>query len=199
MKVRCATAEHIMEVVDVHKSAFCGFFLTELGDNFLKLYYKSVLKSKLGILLVCLEDDKVIGFCAACTKSKDFNSKLIKEDFCKYVFEAIRLFCTKPKALMRLYNNLSKTGQVEDNGDYGELLSIGVNRNTQSKGVGQKLMFELEITMKASGVKYLSLTTDAYNNENALKFYRKSGFMPMYEFISYPSRLMCRLIKELTI
>ena len=37
-------------VVKIHIAAFPDFFLTQLGSAFLKFYYKSVLKHKLGHL-----------------------------------------------------------------------------------------------------------------------------------------------------
>lgn len=198
MLVKLASEENIIEIVKVHKSAFPDFFLTELGDTFLKLYYGSVLKSEEGILLVCLEDEEVIGFCAACTESKGFNIKLIKKNIGKYLLEGIRLSFIRPKAIMRLYNNLTKTSrEVEDKGDYAELMSIGVNNNIQSKGIGQALLHELEEILKGACITKLSLTTDVSDNEKTLRFYSKSGFKTMYEFISYPSRKMFRLIKDL--
>lgn len=198
MDVIPASKSNIDEIVNVHNSAFPGFFLTELGESFLKLYYDSVLKSKSGILLECSEDGKVIGFCAACTESKGFNTNLIKENFSRFALEGIRLIFTKPKALIRLYNNLSKTSEeFKDNGEYAELMSIGVNNNIQSKGVGQALLHELEEILRSACIKKLSLTTDVSDNEKTLRFYSKSGFKPMYEFISYPSRKMYRLIKDL--
>ncbi len=198
MEVRPANENNLTEIVKVHKSAFPSFFLTELGNNFLKLYYKSVLNSDVGILLVCLNDDKVIGFCAACTKSNGFHYKLIKKNPVGYIMEGIRLLFIRPKALKRLYNNLSKTNSdVIDNGDYAELMSIGVKKDIQGKGVGQALLFELEKSLKNICINRLSLTTDVSDNEKTLNFYKKSGFVPMYKFISYPSREMYRLIKNL--
>lgn len=198
MEVKPASKKSIDEIVKVHTSAFPGFFLTQLGDNFLKLYYKSVLKSKAGILLVCIEQDEVVGFCAACTKSKNFNSKLIKENLCEYILEGIKLVFTKPKALMRLYNNMSKTSSdVEDKGEYAELMSIGVRKKIQNKGVGKALLKELEKILKCECIKQLSLTTDMTDNEKTLSFYSNYGFTSMYEFISYPSRKMFRMIKDI--
>ena len=42
IEVRKISKEDIVTVVQIHQDAFDGFFLTELGSDFLKLYYESV-------------------------------------------------------------------------------------------------------------------------------------------------------------
>lgn len=197
MKIIAANKKHIKDVVEVHKNAFPNFFLTELGDSFLKLYYQSVSNSDSGILLVCLENEKVLGFCAACTKSAGFNSTLIKDNFLKFSLVGVKLLFTRPKSLLRLAKNLSKKGETDDDGDYAELMSIGVSQDIQNKGVGKALLTSLEKGLKDKDVSKLSLTTDAQENEKTLGFYSKCGFAQWYEFITYPNRKMYRLIKSI--
>lgn len=197
MDVLVANNKFIKDIVRTHKSAFPNFFLTELGDDFLKLYYRSVLASRNGVLLVCLENEKVIGFCAACIKSAGFNSSLIKDNFFKFSAIGIKLLFSNPKSLFRLYKNLTKHGDNNDNGDYAELMSIGVSNEIQNKGVGKLLLGKLENNLKDKGVTTLSLTTDTLDNEKTLGFYSKCGFTKWYEFVTYPNRRMNRLIKQI--
>lgn len=197
MEVRLASIEDIDDIVKVHLSAFPGFFLTDLGESFLKLYYKSVLKSDDGILLSCIKDNRIIGFCAACKQSAGFNTRLIKNDILKYVSIGLKLFITNPKAIIRLIRNLTKKGDTTDNGEYSELLSIGVSREIQSKGAGQALMSFLETILRDLNIRQLSLTTDFEDNAKTLNFYSKNGFIKLYEFITYPNRKMYRLIKDI--
>lgn len=197
MEIISSRNENIKEIVEVHKSAFPNFFLTELGDDFLNLYYKSVADSSKGILLVSVEDNRVIGFCAACTESSGFNTSLIKENFLKFSVVGVKLLFSRPRSLVRLFKNLSKQENMEDKGDYAELMSIGVSSDIQNKGVGKALLTDLEKALKEKGVTKLSLTTDADENEKTLGFYAKNGFTKWYEFVTYPSRKMYRLIKQL--
>lgn len=197
MEVREASREYIDRIVGVHLSAFKGFFLTELGEKFLSLYYECVLNSEDGILLSCFDEGKLIGFCAATTRSAGYNSRLIKHNFLNFALIGAKLCITKPGAIIRLAKNLTKSGSTEDKGDYGELLSIGVSRDAQGKGVGKALLGKLEQSMSEVGVKRLSLTTDFEENEKTLHFYSSIGFKKLYEFVAYPNRRMYRLIKEL--
>lgn len=56
------TKKDIMDVVLVHNAAFRVFFLSELGDSLLKLFYSSYLKVNSTVILVAKKDGKVVGF-----------------------------------------------------------------------------------------------------------------------------------------
>lgn len=187
----------IKEVIRVHNSAFEGFFLTELGSDFLLQYYKSLASSSDGVLIGAYQNSRLIGFCAACTKSAGFNSKLIKDNIIAFCIIGIKLLLTRPGSLYRLFKNLSKTGDTDDDGKYAELMSIAVDKGVQNSGAGKLLVTALESYLKAKNIDMLSLTTDKHNNFNTLQFYKKRGFEEMYEFITYPNREMYRLIKKL--
>ena len=182
----------------IHKEAFKHFFLTELGDSFLSLYYKSVSHNPNGILLGCYDDEKMLGFCAGTLLSKGFNMDIIKRSFFPFAFIGIKLLFTKPKALLRLFKNLSKAkADINDDGHYAELESIGVTPNCQGKGVGKNLLLALEEEVRRRGGQKLSLTTDYYNNEKTISFYNALGYTVWYDFVTYPNRRMYRMIKTL--
>lgn len=198
MSVNKVKLKNIDDIVAVHDDAFAGFFLTSLGDGFLKTYYKSVLKSPKGVLLGCFKNEDLIGFCAATEESIGFNKSIIKQSFIAFIGIAIKLLLTRPSAVFRLFSNFTKkSNDVEDDGNYAELLSIGVLKKAQGMGAGKSLLIELENVMKEKGVKRLSLTTDYYNNEGAIGFYKSLGYSIMYDFITYPNRRMYRMIKKI--
>lgn len=187
------------KVIIIHNLAFSNFFLTKLGPDFLKLYYKTVSEHKEGVLLGYYDDNnELCGFCAATTLSLGFNKRLIKSNFFAFSFFGLKFLLTKPLSLVRLFKNLTKSNsQIKDNATYGELLSICINPKEQGLGVGKKLLEGLEIYLLSKGVKNLSLTTDFYNNEKGLHFYVSMDYKIMYDFIAYPNRKMYRLIKKL--
>lgn len=186
-------------LVVIHTSAFPDFFLTQLGTRFLRLYYSSVLSHPEGILLGYYEETRLTGFCAATINSNGFNKRLIKFHFFAFVIETFMLLLTNIKALKRLYLNLSKTDSTNtDKGEYAELLSIGVDRGHQGKGIGKQLLMALEEEVKQRGGRKLSLTTDCHNNKQAVGFYRSMGYRVFYDFMAYPDREMYRLIKTLS-
>src|SRR5690348_14716691 len=193
MTIRKIEKEDLLKVVEVHKDSFKGFFLTGLGDHFLRVYYDCVRKDNNAVLLGFFEEEQLMGFCAAATVAKGFNSSLVKKNLLQFLFISLRLFFIRTSALIRLLKNFSKTdSNEEDEGNYGELLSIGVSKESQGLGIGKKLLLELEKEMKLKDVSMLSLTTDYENNQKTINFYKDLGYEVYYEFIAYPNRKMYR-------
>lgn len=198
IQIRKPDLEEIDAISEIHLDAFRGFFLSELGNNFLITYYNAIKKNNRGVLLGYFEDNELLGFCAGTTLSRGFNSYLVKNELFSFAKIGVILLFTKPKALIRLLKNFTKSNpSVNDNGMYAELLSIAVSPSAQGKGAGKKLLHSLEEYLRGRGISELSLTTDYHDNEKTLSFYYGMGYEIMYDFIAYPSRRMYRLIKKL--
>lgn len=196
--IRQANLDDLDSIVRIHDGAFPGFFLTTLGDGFLKLYYKSVLNSPDGILFVGNSDNEVVGFCAGTMLSASFNTRLIKSNLISYMWQGIKLLFTHPVRIWHLYKNLSKENpDVGDKGEYAELLSIGVDPNKQGGGAGKKMLIALEEEVKQKGGAKLSLTTDYEDNDKTIGFYHSLGYNEWYDFVTFPNRRMYRMIKQL--
>ncbi|WP_202552080.1 GNAT family N-acetyltransferase [Ginsengibacter hankyongi] len=198
MEIKRIEREDVPQVVEVHKDSFKGFFLTELGDHFLTVYYDSVRKDKKAILVGLYNEKELCGFFAATSLSKGFNKQLIINNFLQFSFIGFRLLFTQISSLSRLFKNFTKTHKdFQDDGDYAELLSIGVSVNKQGQGIGKNLLIEFERQMLLRGCSSLSLTTDFNNNEKAIQFYKGLGYEVYYDFIAYPNRRMYRMIKKI--
>lgn len=198
MEIKKILKQDLTAVVEVHKDSFNGFFLTELGDNFLITYYNSLRTDPKAVLLGIYDDEDLLGFCAATSLSKGYNSYLVKSNLLTYIIVGTKILFSKPAAILRLVRNFSKSDSIiEDNGEYAELLSIGVLSNKQGFGIGKKLLLELEVELSKKGCVDLSLTTDFYNNEKTIKFYEGLGYKIYYDFIAYPNRKMYRMIKNI--
>lgn len=198
IQIRKPDIEEIYAISEIHLEAFKGFFLSALGLNFLIIYYNALRKNRRGVLLGFYDNKELLGFCAATTLSRGFNSYLVKGDFFSFAKLGLLLLFTKPKALIRLMKNFTKSDpSVKDKGNYAELLSIAVSPSAQGNGVGKKLLIALEEYLRRKNISALSLTTDFYENEQALNFYKGMGYQKMYDFIAYPDRRMYRLIKKI--
>ena len=198
MNIRKATLYDVNAIVEIHINAFKGFFLTSLGRDFLKFYYTCFVKNGETVTMVAEENNIIYGFSAATKKCKGFNGRLIKGNLFLFGLLTFKMLFRSPNSLLRLIRNLSKKGDgVIDKEDYAELYSIGVSRNVQGKGIGKKILIETEKELKTMGVERVSLTTDYFNNEQAVGFYHSVGYKLLYEFVTYPNRKMYRLIKNL--
>ena len=198
MEIKEISIEDLSDVIKIHKDSFKNFFLTELGDQFLMLYYDSIRRDSKVILLGLFEEGELYGFCAATTLSKGFNKQLVLKNFFRFSLIGLRLLITKPNSLVRLIKNFSKNDtKILDTGEYAELLSIGVSSNKQGLGIGKMLLFQLENELKIKSCSELSLTTDYYKNDKTIQFYKGLGYVVLYEFTTFPERKMYRMIKKL--
>lgn len=194
-----ATLNDISGIVNIHKEAFKDFFLTSLGDDFLRLYYTSFVNSNDGVVYCAKKNETVVGFSAASYKSHGFNSNLIKSNLFKYGLMAVKLMFKQPKSVLRLAKNMNKEikeDAIVDDGLYAELYSIAVSPSCQGEGVGRFLLTVTEADVREHN-PYLSLTTDYFDNDKAIAFYRALGYKEFYDFTTYPKRRMWRMIKEL--
>jgi ribosomal protein S18 acetylase RimI-like enzyme len=197
--IRKATLQDIEGIVKIHQEAFKDFFLTSLGESFLKLYYGTFVNSNDGVVYCAVKDKTIVGFSATSYVSHGFNSKLIKHNLFKYGCVALKLLLSQPKAVLRLMRNLEKENKdttIKDDGLYAELYSIAVGPNCQGEGIGRFLLTVTEADVKEHNSE-ISLTTDYYDNDKTVAFYRALGYKELYDFITYPDRRMWRLIKEL--
>lgn len=189
------------KVALIHINTFKGFFLTSLGKSFLTTYYKVCIKSP-DVIAICATSDNqsIVGFAVGTINSKGFHKKILKKNILKFAYQGLILLFTKPKSILRLFKNLSKKSSessFKDDGNYAELLSIGVSVEMKGKGIGEKILFHFEQSLKEKESKKISLTTDFYKNEAVLNFYKKNGYTIFYDFIAYPNRKMYKLIKEI--
>jgi ribosomal protein S18 acetylase RimI-like enzyme len=188
----------ILAVVEVHKNSFKDFFLTQVGDNFLYLYYDCVRKANDAVLLGFYDNSILTGFCAAAINSKGFTTRLISQNLISFAILGIKMVFSNPKALLRLLQNLHKgDSDIIEESSYAELYSIGVAENMQGRGIGKQLLNTLEAELRKKKCDKLSLTTDFFENEKVISFYKGLGFKVYYEFVAYPNRKMYRMIKDI--
>ena len=199
IRTRKATRKDVDSIVRIHLDAYKTFFLSSLGDKFLSLYYDTFIKSDRGVVFCAEKDDEMVGFAACSYVCRGFNSYLIMSNFFRYAAEALRLLFVQPKSIIRLAKNLSKESDeasIKDDGLYAEFFSLAVCPSCQREGVGRILVKSIEEDVKEHNNR-ISFTTDYYDNDKTLAFHHAMGYRDYYDFVTYPSRRMWRLIKEI--
>jgi ribosomal protein S18 acetylase RimI-like enzyme len=198
MKFRTVKIGESKALADIHMQSFKDFFLTSLGVHFLNTYYKSCIKSNESIAICAMdENENIIGFSVGCTHSKGFHKRLIKQNLVAFMVQGFLILISKPKAIIRLANNLGKNTNTNDSGNYAELLSIGVLPSFNGQGIGKKLIKKFEEEVINHGCTEMTLTTDFDENNKVISFYKSTGYEVFYEFTTYPDRKMYKLKKNL--
>lgn len=173
----------INDIVTIHLNTFTGFFLTFMGRGFLNQMYQSYCDHSESGLLVAEESGRAIGFLAYSGNFSGLYKYMIKTRLIPFGWYSVGAFFRRPSAFMHIIRAFLKPTEVKRKEKYVELSSIGVDPKIKSKGVGSSLIDELKKQVNFRKFAYITLETDAVNNEGAIHFYEKNGFIKerMYE------------------
>lgn len=167
----------VNEIVDIHMATFQGFFLTFLGKGFLKQLYEGYIEHKQSNLIVAKQNNEIVGFIAYSSDISDLYKYLIKKKLLLFAWYSFIAFIKNPKILFRLLSAFSKSEEVNRKEKYIELASIGVKPDVKAQGIGSSMISYMKEQIDFNEYEYISLETDAENNEYANKFYQKNGFI----------------------
>ena len=181
--LRCCRNAHpddLADIVRVHQSAFPGFFLTRLGPGVLQVYYRQVLEVEGSIFLVEVVDGQIVGFVAGFVDPARFYRQ-IRAGIRDMIIPALLGILSAPSIIPRMLVNLLRIkrkdlAQLPYPGLAAELASIGVMPEVSGQGVGRQLVARFLAEATVLGAAYVTLTTDADNNDRTNLFYRKLGF-----------------------
>lgn len=189
-KIENTEKDTINDIVSIHLNTFTGFFLTFMGRGFLNLMYRSYAEYKDSGILVAFEDEKPVGFLAYSGDLSGLYKYMIKKRLILFGLYSLGAFFRKPTVFMRLVRAFLKPGETRRAEKYVELASIGVDPNVKSRGVGSQLIDALKAQVDFYEYAYITLETDAVNNEGANHFYKKNGFAIEREFETNEGRKM---------
>lgn len=167
----------INDIVTIHLNTFTGFFLTFMGSGFLNQMYTSYCDYEEAGLLVAEEDGKAIGFLAYSSNFSGLYKFMIKTRLIQFGWYSIGAFFRRPSAFLHIISAFLKPGEAKREEKYVELSSIGVDPNIKSKGIGSLLIDSLKRKIDFTKFAYINLETDAVDNEGAIHFYEKNGFV----------------------
>lgn len=180
----------VSDIVTIHLNTFTGFFLTFMGRGFLNQMYCSYCDHGESGLYVAEEQGKAIGFLAYSENFSGLYKFMLRRRLLLFCWYSIGAFFRRPSSFMHIIKAFLKPKEVMREEKYVELSSIGVNPTTKSKGVGSMLIDELKKNVDFEKFAYITLETDAINNDSAIRFYEKNGFIREREFETEESRRM---------
>lgn len=189
-KIGDTEKDTINDIVSIHLYTFTGFFLTFLGRGFLNLMYRSYAEYNDSGILVAFEEEKPVGFLAYSGDLNGLYKYMIKKRLILFAWYSLGAFFRKPTVFMRLVRAFLKPSESKREEKYVELASIGVAPNVKSKGIGSQLIDALKAQVDFEKYVYITLETDAVNNDGANHFYKKNGFVIEREFETNEGRKM---------
>ena len=161
-----------------------------MGRGFLRQMYQSYCDHEESGLLVAEGDGKTVGFLAYSSDFSGLYKFMIKTRLVQFGWYSMGAFFRRPSAFLHIIKAFLKPSEVKRKEKYVELSSIGVDPNVKSKGVGSKLIEKLKKLVDFEEYAYITLETDAVNNEGAIHFYEKNGFIRERMFVTDEGRKM---------
>ena len=183
-------SKNIKFIAELHKRAFPEFFLTQLGTGFLKTLYKGYMEDMESGIIVAEESNTIVGFIAYSNDYPRFFKGLIKHHLPKFAICSLVAVIRHPSFTKRLLWAFKKSDSVRKEERYVELASICVEPKINGHGIGTQLIDALKAKVDFSQYDYINLETDAHNNEHAISFYEKNGFVKEREYTTNEGRLM---------
>lgn len=186
-----AKPEYSYDLAKLHLKTFSGFFLTSLGEGFLRYLYKGFITHAQSGVIGAFDDCwLMIGFCAYSENISAFYKYLIRSNLIPFTGYSLLAFLKKPSILVRLLKALLLYKKVACPEPFIELSSIGVLPNIGIKGVGTALIKRLIKEANQGRFKYIRLETDKLHNEKANYFYLKNGFVLDHSYVTSAGRSM---------
>lgn len=182
--------ELLDKIVELHQQSFKGFFLSTLHPGFLRQLYKAFVTHKKSELLVALNDDKPVGFIAYSYDTTGVYRYMLWRRFFPFVWYSFLSFLKKPSIFFKMFSALSMPYTHTREEEYVKVFSIGVAPEYQKHGLGTKLIEEMKKRVDFTHFDYITLETDADDNDDANIFYNKNGFKLSQEFITFEGRRM---------
>lgn len=180
----------ISQIVNIHLATFQGFFLTFMGRGFLRQMYTAYTKHTKSNILIAEEGSKVVGFLAYSENMSELYKFMIKHQLIPFGWYSFGAFLRKPKVFMRLIRAFLKPSESKRNEKYIELASLGVHPDAKAKGTGSRLIEVLKEETDFKTFEYITLETDAIDNESVNRFYVKNGFCIAREYETHEGRKM---------
>lgn len=186
-------------MVRVHREAFPGFFLTSLGDRFLRRFYGALVADGDALCFVARSDDCIQGFVVGPFNPRGFFRRLLIRQGMQFIADAVPALFRRPLFVVRrLAQALFYRGEAPQMHRRSALVSsIAIRPAVSGGGVAAGLLQAFCDAAASRGAHYVYLLTDRDENLAANRFYAKSGFTLESEIVRSQGRTMNRYVRRL--
>jgi ribosomal protein S18 acetylase RimI-like enzyme len=194
--IRASQSGDIASLARAHVQAFQGFFLTSLGEPFLRELYRGFASDANAICLQAEDDDGLSGFVIGTTAPRGFFRRLLVRRWFVFCVLGIPGLLRHPvKVARKFLGALRYRGDEPEHLPGGALLSsLAVLPRCAGRGVGSALVSVFCDEAARRGSKLVYLTTDRDGNDRVNQFYVRAGFRLDSQFQNH-GRWMNRYVK----
>lgn len=191
VELRSLASEDIAECARLHRAAFPTFFLSALGERFLREFYRAFLVDD-AVAWVARASDTgdLLGVVVGHMSPAGFFRRLLIRRWYAFALASLGLVVRQRPAIPRLVRALRYRGQAPVEAGGALLSSICVSPEAQGLRVGRRLIESWTRELESRGVQSAYLTTDARDNAAVNGFYRSAGWHLSASYETPEGRLM---------
>jgi len=171
MIFRLAEINDCQYIAKIHYQEIKQGFLNQLGEKFLCLFYKAMIKSPNAFLIVAENNKHIIGFVSGCINLKKFYKEFVK----RYWHKIFLIALNKIRFVKNILEITRYSKKEKNDLPQAELLSIAVDVQFQSQGIAKQLFEKFVLEMKKRNINKFKVIVGS-DLSKAIKFYEKNGF-----------------------
>lgn len=196
VRYRRLVLDDVPELAKLHIRAFPGFFLSILGEPFLRQFYTGFVGDPTAITVVAVQGDRLHGAVVGTSSPTGFFARLLRRRLLPLILAGASASIRRPQAIRQLLRAARYRGEAGGPADGALLSSICVDPAARGRGVGAGLVHKwCDLAALAAPSAYLS--TDAIDNDAANGFYRGLGWQLQHTYTTPEGRRMNRYVKRL--
>ena len=192
--------EDVSALAALHVEAFPGFFLSQLGEAFLREFYRAFADDPSGIAVVSRSPSgNPVGAAVGTVEPAGFYRRLLRRRFLPLAIASAGAVVRHPSTVARLVRGATYRGGIgEDPTPPGALLSsICTAPQARGTGIGRALLTQWESAARSAGSVEAHLSTDAVDNEAVNNFYKRAGWTRTRGYRTREGRQMNLYTKDL--
>lgn len=192
------TAADVAALSALHRRAFPDFFLSRLGEPFLRQFYLGYLDDPDAVVAVArAADGRIVGAAVGSTRPAGFFSRLLVRRLAGFVGASILAALRDPRTVPRLLAAVKYRGDQPPGSEGALLSSLCVDPSCRAAGIGGALDEAWRQRAVELGARTAFLTTDALDNEPVNLFHQRNGWQLTDQFTTPQGRRMNRYRHDL--
>lgn len=196
-------AADIPRLAAIHREAFSGFFLAQLGEGFLREFYRGFLADPSAIAVVARRagsgGGQPIGIAVGTVEPAGFYGRLLRRRWHGFARAAAGTAVRRPATIPRLLRAVAYRGDAPERlPDAALFASMCVDPAAGGGGIGARLSQAWSLRAQALGARRAYLTTDRDDNEAVNRHHQRHGWRIESTYTTPEGRRMNRYVKDLT-
>ena len=178
------------KIVELHRKCFPGFFLSSMNKGFLRYLYRSFCEYEHAELIVAFENEKPVAFIACSWDTSGTYGFMLHRHLIPFMWFSFLAVLRRPSIIKKMFRAVDMPKETVRDENYVKIFSLCVHPDYQGRGLGTVMMNELKHRTNFSNFHYITLETDADNNEGANRFYQENGMKLSKVFVTPEGRRM---------